>query len=212
MKTSRLLLVVLALGMSSSFAVAQTHDALTEKEADALRETAQEPNRRLHLLVTYAKARMEAIEHLRSDQNMAAVQADQVSTLLDDVASIIDEIDENLADYDKKGEDIRKALREVIEADTDFQLKLRAIKDTAPEGVKKQNSFGVENALESVNSSADAARAMLDDENAKKGKEKIEKPEKDKEDKSAKKDKPAKEPKQRPDYTGMGGIGKEPPK
>src|SRR5206468_12588142 len=125
---------------------------------------------------------------------------------------IMDEIDDNLSDYDSKGEDIRKALREVIEADTDFQLKLRAIRDTAPEKVKKQYSFGVENALESVNSSADSARAMLDDENAKKGKEKIEKTEKDKEDKSAKKDKPPKEKKQKPDYTGMGGVGQQQPK
>ena len=43
--------------------------------------------------------------------------------------------------------------------------------------------------------------SRLDDENAKKGKEKIEKPEKDEQ---AKKDKPAKEKKQTPDYTGMG--------
>lgn len=204
----RLWLLFMAVTLIAGSAFAQRHDALNEKEADQLRETAQEPNKRLHLLVTFAKARMEAIDHLRSDQNMATAQADQVSTLLGDVASIMDEIDDNLEDYDKKGEDIRKALREVIETDTDFQLKLRAIKDTAPEAVKKQYSFGVENALESVNSSADSARAMLDDQNAKKGKEKIEKPEKTPEDKSAK----HKEKKQKPDYTGMGGIGQQPPK
>ena len=166
-----------------------------------MRETAQEPNKRLHLLVTYAKARMEAIEHLRSDKNMAEVQSEKVSDLLGDVAAIVDEIDDNLGSYDSKGEDIRKSLREVIAMDTDFQLKLRAIKDTTPDEHKKLISFSVDNATESVNSSADSARAMLDDENAKKGKEKIEKPEKDEQ---AKKDKPAKEKKQRPDYTGMG--------
>ena len=204
----RLWLLMLAVLLMAGSAFAQRRDALNDKEVDELRETAQEPNKRIHLLVTFAKARMEAIDHLRSDQNMATAQADQVSTLLGDVASIMDEIDDNLDDYDKKGEDIRKALREVIETDTDFQLKLRAIKDTAPESVKKQYSFGVENALESVNSSADSARAMLDDQNAKKGKEKIEKPEKTPEDKSAKK----KDKKQKPDYTGMGGIGQQAPK
>jgi hypothetical protein len=205
MRMPRFRWVALLVIVASSFVAAQQHDALTEKEADQLRETAQEPNKRLLLLVDFAKARMEAIDHLRTDQNMASVQADQVMTLLGDVASIVDEIDENLSSYDSKGEDIRKALREVIAADTDFQLKLRTIKETAPDAQKKQYSFGVENALESVNSSADSARAMLDDENAKKGKEKIDKKDVDK---SAKKDKPGKDKKPKPDYTGMGGIGK----
>ena len=201
MRSARLWMAVFAMLLISGFAVAQGRDALTEKEADQLRETAQEPNKRLHLLVTFAKARMEAIDHLRSDKNMADVQSEQVSNLLGDVASIIDEIDENLGTYDAKGEDIRKALREVIAMDTDFQLKLRALKDTTPDEHKKLISFSVDNATESVNSSADSARAMMDDENAKKGKEKIEKPEKDEQ---AKKEKPAKEKKQKPDYTGMG--------
>ena len=207
MKWSWRWFVPVMLLMVSCFASAQRRDALTEKEADGLRETAQEPVKRIHLMLDYAKARMEAIDHLRSDQNMATVQADQVAKLLGDVASIVDEIDDNLSDYDSKGEDLRKALREVIETDTDFQLKLRAIKDTAPEAQKKLYSFAVEDALESVNSSADSAREMLDDENAKKGKEKIDKTEKNKEVKPAKKDKHD-DKKPKPDYTGMGGIGK----
>lgn len=201
MRRTRFGMAFLALVLVASFAWAQHKDALTEKEADQLRETAQEPNKRLHLLVTFAKARMEAIDHLRSDKNMADVQGEKVSELLGDVAAIVDEIDDNLGTYDSKGEDIRKALREVIAMDTDFQLKLRAIKDTTPDEHKKLISFSVDNAIESVNSSGDSARAMLDDENAKKGKEKFEKPEKDEQ---AKKDKPIKEKKQKPDYTGMG--------
>jgi hypothetical protein len=201
MKSMRWWMVVIAIVLASTMAMAQRHDALTEKEADQLRETAQEPNKRLHLLVSFAKARMEAIDRLRSDKNMAAVQGEQVGDLLADVASIVDEIDDNLASYDSKGEDVRKALREVIEMNTDFQLKLRAIKDTSAPEQKKMFSFAIDNVTESVNSSADSARAMLDDENAKKGKEKIEKAEKDE---SAKKSKPPKEKKDRPDYTGMG--------
>jgi hypothetical protein len=203
MSRTRWCLALFAVLTMSSFALAQRRDPLTDKEVDALRETAQEPNKRVHLMVTYAKARMEAIEHLRSDQNMAAVQGEQVSNLLSDLAAIVDEIDDNLESYDSRGEDIRKALREVIEANTDFQLKLRAIKDTTPPAQKKEFSFAVENATESVNSSADSARAMLDSENAKKGKEKVDKSDKDK-DEQASKDKPAKQKKQKPDYTGMG--------
>ena len=204
MKLLRCLAVGILL-LTSCSAVAQRRDPLTDKEADQLRETAQEPNKRMHLLVIFAKARMEAIDHLRSDQKMAETQSDKITELLDDVAAIVDEIDDNLSQYDSRGEDIRKSLREVIEMNSDFQLKLRAIKETSTAGPKKLFTFAVDNATESVNSSADSARAMLDDENAKKGKEKIEKPEK--EEKSAKA-KPEKQKKDKPDYTGMGGIGK----
>jgi hypothetical protein len=199
MKATRFPLLMIAVLLISCFAAAQRRDALTEKEADQLRDLAQEPNKRMHLMVTFAKARMEAIDHLRSDKNMAEAQGEQVSNLLGDIASIMDEIDENLSSYDSKGEDLRKSLREVIEADTAFQLKLRAIKDTTSDAQKKLYSFAVENAMESVNSSADSARAMLDDQNAKKGKEKVDKSDTDE---SAKKDK--KDKKQKPDYTGMG--------
>jgi hypothetical protein len=200
MRTTRFVLLMIVVLLISCFATAQRHDPLTEKETDQLRDLAQEPNKRMHLMVTFAKARMEAIDHLRSDKNMAEAQGDQVSNLLSDIASIMDEIDDNLNSYNSKGEDLRKSLREVIETDTSFQLKLRAIKDTTSEAQKKLYSFAVENAMESVNSSADSARAMLDDQNAKKGKEKVDKSDPDE---SAKKDK-SKDKKQKPDYTGMG--------
>jgi hypothetical protein len=199
MRATRVSLFLIAVMLISCVASAQRHDPLTEKEADQLRDLAQEPNKRMHQMVTYAKARMEAIDHLRTDKNMAEAQGEQVSNLLSDIASIMDEIDENLSAYDSKGEDLRKSLREVIETDTAFQLKLRAIKDTTSDAQKKQYSFAIENAMESVNSSADSAREMLDDQNAKKGKEKVDKSDPDESAKNKSKDK-----KQKPDYTGMG--------
>ncbi len=205
-----MVLLVIALALGTAYA--QKHDPLTEKEADQLREYAQEPNKRLHLMVGYAKARMEALQHLRSDQNMATTQQDQISSLLDDVAALVDEIDDNLSAYDSKGEDLRKSLREVIEMDSDFQLKLRAIKDTSEQGPKKLSTFAVDNAIESVNASADSARAMLDDQNAKKGKEKVEKEVKEKPAKSKKDKSDSDKDKSRPDYTGMGGVGQQNPK
>jgi len=208
MKFSRAWIIVFALLLTSTGLLAQRRDALTDKESDQLREAALEPNTRLHLMVGFAKARMEAIERLRSDPNMARAQQDESTVLLDDIAAIVDEIDDNISDYDHKGEDIRKGLREVIEMDTGFLQKLKAFNEQAEKEQRKMYAFAVENALESINSSADSARATLDDENAKKGKEKIEKPEKDK---TAKKDKPAKEKKSKPDYTGMGGIGQPKP-
>ncbi len=207
---SRWAILFLLVASFAAPALAQANrDPLTDKEVDQLRETAQEPEKRMHLLVSFAQARMEMIDHLRTDQNMANAQADKIGSLLDDVASIVDEIDDNLSMYNERGEDLRKSLREIIETDSDFQLKLRTIKETSTADQLKRYGVSIETANDSVNSSADSARAMLDDQNAKKGKEKPDK----KEEKSAKKEKPSKPPKakkDKPDYTGMGGLGKPP--
>lgn len=210
----RLTLFLMVVGLAIAPLSAQRNrDPLSEKEADQLREVADQPHKRISLLVKYARARMAMIEQIRSDQKMATDQADKLSELLEDFAYLVDELEDNLSNYNSKGEDLRKPLREVIGANTDFQLKLRTIKETSSPDQLRGYSFALESATESVNASADSSRAMLDDQLAKKGKEKESKPEK--EDKSANKSstpKPDKDnsPKQRPDYTGMGGIGQTP--
>ncbi len=91
MKTLRLLpVLLLAMVALNVTAMAQRRDPLTDKEVNQLRETAQEPDKRMHLLVTFTKARMEMLEHLRTDQNMANAQADKIGDLLDDIANIVD--------------------------------------------------------------------------------------------------------------------------
>lgn len=203
--------IVFALICSLPLSAQRNRDPLTEKEADQIRELAEDPVKRIRLMVKFARARMAVIEQLRSDQKMASEQADKIGDLLEEFSYLVDEIDDNLSSYDNKGQDLRKALRTVIEADTEFQLKLRTIRESAPPEQLKQFSFALESATDSVNASADSARAMLDDQVAKKGKEKPEKEDKSKDAKNV--DVKVKDRDQsRPDYTGMGGIGDQRPR
>ncbi|HWR36281.1 MAG TPA: hypothetical protein VN622_10470 [Clostridia bacterium] len=164
---------LLTLSLLMSPAAAQRHrDPLTEAESDQLRETAVEPVKRMKLLVKFARARMEAVDHMRSVPKMTDEEAEKVRSLLDDVANLVDEIDDNLSMYNGRGDDLRKALKEVIEVNSDFQLKLRTLKETSSPEALKQYGFSLEDAMESVNASADSSRAMLESQNASRGKDK----------------------------------------
>lgn len=159
---------------------AQKHrDPLNDKEIDELRETAQEPAKRMKLLATYAKARMDMIEHIRTDPKLAGENDEEVRKLLEDLAYLVDEIDNNLDMYNQRTEDLRRPLKTIVEMNSDFQLKLRTIKETSSAAELRNIGFSLENATDSVNESADSARAMLADQVAKRGKPK----DNDKEDK-----------------------------
>ena len=160
-------------------AAQRRHDPLNEKEIDELRETAQDPPKRMKLLISYAKARMDMIEHMRSDPKLAGENQEQIRKLLEDIAGLVDEIDDNLDMFNQRTEDLRKPLKSIVEMDTDFQLKLRTIKEASSEAELRNIGFSLENATDSVNQSADSARAMLADQVAKRGKPK----DNDKEDK-----------------------------
>jgi hypothetical protein len=158
----------------SCFSFGQRHrDPLNDKEADELREVAAEPLKRMKLLVGYAKARMATVEQMRANPTLAGANGpDEIRKLLEDMTALVDETDENLVNYKGKDEDLRKPLKLVIESDSDLQLKLRALRETAKPDDLKRFGFALDTAIDSVNSSADSARAMLEDQNETRGKEK----------------------------------------
>lgn len=151
-------------------------DPLNEKEVDQLRETAIEPEKRLKLMVDFTKARMVAIEQLRSDPKMAKDRSRKIHDLLEDVASLVDEVDDNVQNYSERSADLRKPLKQVVEMDSDFQAKLRELKAAAddPKNVDEaaDYKFSLEDAIDSVNRSADATRRLLEEQNVKFAKKK----------------------------------------
>lgn len=155
----------------------QTHDRdpLNDKEVDQLRETAQEPEKRLHLMVDFTKARMDNIEKLRSDPK-AKDRGTQIHDLLEDISNLVDEIDDNVDDFNQRNADLRKPLKEIVEMDSGFQAKLRELRaymdDPKNTAEADQYKFAVEDATESINQSADSTRKLLDEQNVKFAKKK----------------------------------------
>ncbi len=198
----------LSLSMATPLFAQFNRDPLNDKEVNELRETAQEPHARMKLLINFTQRRMDKINVLRADPKMATANAPEIGQLLSDVANLLDEVDDNLSMYDRQGEDMRKSLRAVIEMDTDIRAKLKALKENSTSAQMEQYKFAIEDADESASASVDNAHALLADEMAKKGKEKPDKEESAKDKKKKDDEAKSKGPKQRPDYTGMGGLGK----
>jgi hypothetical protein len=150
-------------------------DPLTDAEVDQLRETAIEPEKRLKLMVEFTKARMTSLEQVRTDPK-AKERGKRMHDLLEDISTLVDEIDDNVDDYDERSADLRKPLKQVVEMDSDFQTKLHDLKnaETDPKNIDEASDykFALDDAIESVDQSATSNRKLLDEQNVKFAKKK----------------------------------------
>ncbi len=143
------------------------HDPLNPAEVDQLRDTAVEPNQRLKLYVGFARARMTSIDQLLADPK-AKDRAGQLHDLLQDFATLSDEIADNVEMYNTQHWDIRKSLKLVIEGDSEFQLKLRRLSQQSEDpklaADADQYKFVLRDAIESLNNNADDARHAMQEQ------------------------------------------------
>jgi hypothetical protein len=142
---------------------AQRHnDPLTQPEIDQLRDTAVEPELRLKLYVQFARARLVSLEQMRSNPKTTD-RPRQTHQMLEDFLAVYDELNDNLDNFEGRKSDLRKALKAVIEGDTEFQAKLRALKDDARTSKEEaaEYQFILSNAIESVDSNTDDHRKLL---------------------------------------------------
>jgi hypothetical protein len=139
-------------------------DPLNPVEIDQLRDAMLEPDTRLKLYVKFARDRMNALEQMRADPKTTN-RAGQTHDLLADFLAIYDELNDNIDMYVGRRDDIRKPLKQIIEADTEFQAKLRAVKDSANTDAAqaRQYEFILTNAIDTVDSGADDHRQTLTD-------------------------------------------------
>lgn len=173
----RSLALIAVLIVTSAPLWSQIHDRdpLTDAEVDQLRETAIEPEKRLKLMVEFTKARMTSLEQVRTDPK-AKDRGKRMHDLLEDISTLVDEIDDNVDDYNERSADLRKPLKQVVEMDSDFQTKLHELKNTEndPKNIDEASDykFALDDAIESIDQSATANRKLLDEQNVKFAKKK----------------------------------------
>ena len=165
--------IFLLIMLVSLMASARKRDPLTEAEADQLREVAMAPYQRLKLMIKFTDARLVAIDQVRVDPKLAKDRGKQIHDLLEDFTALLDEINDNLDQYqgrplskdDRK--DFKKGLKELIEADERFDLKLRTLQSatqTDPETRKEWPDFRfvLQDAQEALKSNAEMAREYIE--------------------------------------------------
>jgi predicted nucleic acid-binding Zn-ribbon protein len=159
-------LLVIALLAGPSIGLAQRQgDPLTPAEIDQLRDSAVDPDVRLKLYVQFARTRLLELEQMRGDPK-ATERAQKTHSILESFLAIYDELNDNIDNFEARKNDLRKALKPVIEGDTEFQAKLRALRDEAnakPEEAK-QYEFVLSNSIETVDSSAQDHKQLLADQ------------------------------------------------
>jgi hypothetical protein len=137
-------------------------DPLTQQEIDQIRDASWEPQQRLTLYVQFARARLVKLELMRADSKIKD-RPRQTHDMLDDFLLIYDELNDNLDTYVDRRDDIRKPLKLVIDADTEFQAKLRGLKEAADVTSTESNQyeFVLTNALDTVDTSTEDHRQLL---------------------------------------------------
>lgn len=157
--------VILVSLTSLGSAQVKNRDPLTEPEVDQMRETADFPNKRLELMIGFARARMKSIEDLRAASKIPPDRPAKIHDLLQDFLALIDEIDDNIDMYGAHKTDMRKGLKLLIEADSEWQLQLRQLKDQSPPEELQQYSFVLTNAKEAIGDSSQSTRETLEEQN-----------------------------------------------
>jgi hypothetical protein len=151
-----LLILPLFSPVCSPLSAQRRRDPLNALEIDQLRDAMLDPDERLKLYVKFSRDRMTKLEQMRSDPK-AADRARQTHDMLEDFLGVYDELNDNIDMYVGRKDDIRKPLKVIIEADTEFQSKLRALKNAANTNAAEasQYEFLLTDALDTVDSSAD---------------------------------------------------------
>jgi hypothetical protein len=156
--------VLLLAAMLARPLLAQHHADLAPAEIDQLRDAALEPDNRLKLYVKFARARLAALEEVRTNPKItAADRPAQIHDKMQNFLEIYDEMNDNIDMYLDRKNDIRKPLKVIIEADTEFKTRLRAFHDAVAAGKEdtKPYEFIMANSLDTLSGSADDHRQLL---------------------------------------------------
>jgi uncharacterized protein YukE len=169
--------------LATVLAFARKRDPLTDAETDQLRQVAMEPDKRLKLYIKFTEARLDGIDQARSDPKQADGRGQKIHDLLEDFTSLIDEINDNLDQYEGHALDkdqvkqFHKGLKEVVTAEDRFRARLRTLRhdaETDPQTrtESKDYMFALNDAEEALKSSLDMAKEYSTEKDEQKSGEK----------------------------------------
>ena len=154
--------ILLALPLVLPLCAQRRRDPLNPLEIDQLRDAMLDPVERLNLYLKFSRDRMNKLEQMRGDPKTKD-RGHQTHDMLEDFIAVYDELNDNIDTYIDRKNDIRKPLKLIIDADSEFQAKLLALKDAADVSAEeaKRYEFTLTNALDTLTSSADDHRKLL---------------------------------------------------
>jgi hypothetical protein len=163
--SGKLARLMLGLSLLSTVWAQRRRDPLNPVEADQLRDAAQEPAERLKLYIEFARTRLASLEQMRADPKVTN-RPQQTHDRLQNFLDVYDELNDNIDTFVGRKADLRKPLKTVIDADTEFQAKLRALKSSldASKDETKEYDFLLTSVVETVDSSLQDHRQLLSEQ------------------------------------------------
>jgi len=157
--------MIVACSLLSSLWGQRRRDPLNPVEQDQLRDAAQEPSDRLKLYIEFSRTRLASLEQMRADPKVTD-RAQQTHDRLQDFLDVYDELNDNVDTFVQRKADLRKPLKTLIEADTEFQARLRALKSSADanKDEAKQYDFLLTSVLDTIDSSVQDHRQLLSEQ------------------------------------------------
>ena len=148
-------------GVDASLPVASPGAAqdsyLSDAEVEKLRDTAASAPERLMAFVEFVNHRMDRIDRLRTGRRMPGREED-IHDLMQQITSILDDLDDNLDDYGKRHWDVRKTLPKVIAATERWSTGLKSPTEDQAYSVQRQL------ALEALGDVRESATKMVDEQ------------------------------------------------
>ncbi|MGH8459878.1 MAG: hypothetical protein ACRESV_11035 [Nevskiales bacterium] len=153
----RLLVVLLILALVPAGFPAGRRDPLNELEVEQIREAAQDPPKRLKLMLKFTRDRMALVDAHRNTPATAEDYGRRMHDLLEDFGTLAGELEANVETYSRRGVDVRKPLRDILQSWNEFQAKLRSLKEDSEKEAALAKAFAdykfiIEDALDTVNS------------------------------------------------------------
>ncbi len=153
----RALAVILVLVLAPAGLSAGRRDPLNELEIEQIREAAQDPPKRLKLMLKFTRDRMALVDAHRNTPATAEDYGRRMHGLLEDFGTLAGELELNVETYSRRGLDVRKPLRDILQSWNEFQAKLRSLKEDSEKDPALAKAFAaykfiIEDALDTVNS------------------------------------------------------------
>jgi hypothetical protein len=136
-------------------------DPLSNAEIEQLREATDSPDKRFKLLIEFTRLRMAAIEQLHNNSKETPERGKELHDLIEDFNTLAEEVQDNLDMYGKRRSDLRKALKSLVEAYSEWQLKLRTLRETSSAAELKKYEFVLQTAQETLADGIESARELL---------------------------------------------------
>jgi hypothetical protein len=89
--------------------------SLSEKEEEAVRDAADDPAKRVAVYQAIIEARIKRIQDILADKR-AQGRREDIRESMSDIAGLVDELEDNLDEYDGKHRDLRKPLPKLLDA------------------------------------------------------------------------------------------------